>query len=969
MAIINGTNASETLIGTAGNDTITGAGGNDLAQLGDGADLFVWLAGHGNDTVQGGAGFDTMRLTASKLDDSIGLFIGATGATLFGSLAVIKLDSIERLEVSVLGGADTIIVGKLEGTGVSEVAIDLTADGKADSVSAAGTANNDIVDIAWSGGKIVVADLPVDLSIANAGKTDLLSFDGGDGNDIINTSSLAAGKISLEILGGAGDDVIFGGAGDDKVIGGTGDDLVYLGAGNDLFVSSVGDDADTIEGRDGTDTVRFLGGAADLIELIAVGGRAQISGLAQSVNLDDVERIEIQDQGTFADTVTIGDMSGTDVKQIAVALEGTDPFGDSVTCLAGGGDNIIAASATGAIASITGLSAQLTIAGASALDLASILGGGGNDKIDASKLPPNFLRVSLDGGAGNDVLIGSQGDNTLFGREGNDTVAGGGGADFAALGVGDDLFLWNAGDGSDQVQGEGGTDTIRVAGSKANDDFSIVPGGFGPGLSSKALGMALDLAMERLELLTLDGADAVVLDQLGVGGFEEIAVDLAAKVGGKTADSKIDTVDVLGTDDDDDIALSTSGTKIAVAGLFTDITIDHAGKTDRLTIHAGIGDDEIDASAVAAGKIALVVKGQDGDDTIVGSAGNDTVEGGDGNDRAFLGVGTDMFIWSAGDDDDIIEGGGGTDTVQVKGSAGLDVIAISALAGRVQLVGPAGSLDLNDVERLEIQSAGGGDSIIVNDLAGTDLKQVAIGLVLDGKVDSIFATGTAGNDKITVSLSGGSISVTGLPAQVTVANLDAKDGLLILGKDGNDTITATTVAAGKLQLALHGEIGNDKITGGLGGDSLFGEDGNDALLGGAGNDTLFGGIGNDTITGGAGKDQILGGEGDDTINVGAGDATVAYLTSLDGHDLVAGFDGNATGGQDTVDLDLLFDSLGTLTADRAGLVSITDKGASVDVAVNADGDAGNGFELVVATLKTADIITIGQDILVGTSGP
>ena len=50
--------------------------------------------------------------------------------------------------------------------------------------------------------------------------------------------------------------------------------------------------------------------------------------------------------------------------------------------------------------------------------------------------------------------------------------------------------------------------------------------------------------------------------------------------------------------------------------------------------------------------------------------------------------------------------------------------------------------------------------------------------------------------------------------------------------------------------------------------------------------------------------------------------------------------------------------------DRAGRVSIVDNGASVEIAVDTNGDLT--FDLAVATLKTADAITIGQDILVGT---
>ena len=68
--------------------------------------------------------------------------------------------------------------------------------------------------------------------------------------------------------------------------------------------------------------------------------------------------------------------------------------------------------------------------------------------------------------------------------------------------------------------------------------------------------------------------------------------------------------------------------------------------------------------------------------------------------------------------------------------------------------------------------------------------------------------------------------------------------------------------------------------------------GNDNLNGGGGHDTLTGGVGNDTITGGAGND------------------TISYTSTLDGHDVVIGFDGNAAGGQDVLDLSGLFDIFG-----------------------------------------------------------
>ena len=60
----------------------------------------------------------------------------------------------------------------------------------------------------------------------------------------------------------------------------------------------------------------------------------------------------------------------------------------------------------------------------------------------------------------------------------------------------------------------------------------------------------------------------------------------------------------------------------------------------------------------------------------------------------------------------------------------------------------------------------------------------------------------------------------------------------------------------------------------------------------------------------------------------------------------------------------LFSALSVAVGDRADRVSIVDKGASVEILVDTNGDLT--FDLAVATLKTADAITIGQDIFVGT---
>jgi Ca2+-binding RTX toxin-like protein len=258
---------------------------------------------------------------------------------------------------------------------------------------------------------------------------------------------------------------------------------------------------------------------------------------------------------------------------------------------------------------------------------------------------------------------------------------------------------------------------------------------------------------------------------------------------------------------------------------------------------------------------------------------------------------------------------------------------------------------------------------MVNDLSGTDLKLVAIDLGADGgggdgQIDAVTQVGTNGNDSINVALAAGAVSVTGLAAQLTIADAElANDRLAISAGGGNDKVNAASLPASTLQLILDGGAGNDTLTGNGGANIIDGGADNDVVKGGAGNDLLFGSLGKDALDGGTGNDTIFGGEGDDTITVSAGNDLVRYTSVVDGHDVLVGFDGNAAGGQDILDLDLLFDSLLVAAGDRAGRVAIDDNGASVDIAVDTNGDTL--LDLVIATLKTSDVISIGQDVLLG----
>ena len=85
-----------------------------------------------------------------------------------------------------------------------------------------------------------------------------------------------------------------------------------------------------------------------------------------------------------------------------------------------------------------------------------VIGGHGDDTVRIDQANGAFTTTKttrIDGGNGDDILLGGSGAETLSGGNGDDVVDGNGGADVGDLGRGDDVFVWDPGDGSDVVEG------------------------------------------------------------------------------------------------------------------------------------------------------------------------------------------------------------------------------------------------------------------------------------------------------------------------------------------------------------------------------------------------------------------------------------------------------------------------------------------------------------------------------------
>jgi Ca2+-binding RTX toxin-like protein len=319
----------------------------------------------------------------------------------------------------------------------------------ADTVNVNGTVGDDHISLVSSGSSVVVNGLSAQVTVKgfDAG-IDSLVINGGAGNDVIDASAVPAGQLSLILNGGDGNDTITGSAGNDTVIGGRGNDVANMGAGNDTFVWNPGDGSDTVDGGAGNDTLLFNGSnVGENMEISASGGHAILSRDvgAVTMNLDHIENIDVNAVGG-ADTITVDDLSKTDVKHVAIDLSATPGSGqgdgqaDTVVINATNGDDAINVTDNNGVVTVSGLATEVTITGFEAGDRLVINGLGGNDSIVASGLGGAML-FTANGGDGADVLIGSRGNDVLNGGAGDDILIGNGGQDALDGGTGNNLVF------------------------------------------------------------------------------------------------------------------------------------------------------------------------------------------------------------------------------------------------------------------------------------------------------------------------------------------------------------------------------------------------------------------------------------------------------------------------------------------------------------------------------------------------
>ena len=239
---------------------------------------------------------------------------------------------------------------RLSAADPNQLQVDVGNNGSADHAFDLSTFR--VIDVKSGGGNDTVL---IDQVNGTFTTTEATRIDGQNGDDTL--------------IGGSGAEVFLGGNGDDFVDGNGGVDAAFMGRGDDTFVWDPGDANDLVEGDNGSDTLVFNGAAGnEIMAATANGGRVLFTrNLGPIVmDLDEIEVIDVRALGG-TDTVTVNDLTGTDVERVdvdlAAALGGLagDGQADAVTVVATNGDDTIAADTNGAAVEVSGLAAFVRI--------------------------------------------------------------------------------------------------------------------------------------------------------------------------------------------------------------------------------------------------------------------------------------------------------------------------------------------------------------------------------------------------------------------------------------------------------------------------------------------------------------------------------------------------------------------------------------------------------------------------------
>jgi Ca2+-binding RTX toxin-like protein len=789
-----GTTQNDSFTGDNQDNFFTALAGNDTMSGGAGFDGF--RPGAGTDTINGGADADELDYSDWTGPVGITLALGANGDGTF-------LDP--------WGFTDTYTgIERLRGTMFDDTLTGNAANNRfrglagADTIDGAG--GIDEIDYRRDANRGGLAGVTVDLDDGNTtdnigraidgfGTFDtLISIEnvrGSNQSDFIygdDQSNFLQGEAGNDLIEGRGGlDTLRGGLGDDTVRGESGNDALFGDDGNDLLQG--GDDNDNLNGGGGNDRLEggngvdflstdsgndvLLGGAGNDSTFISLDSTTP--GLLSFRVVDGVVLVDVTNNGV---TTTIYDISrvpdGWQMRDLRTSsLYGTDHLQSVETVNFGFG--------AGGPGNLQIKLEPTTFLSPDAL-LGSITGGVGNETLDVAVLLPGLLpggQASVDGGTGNDILIGSAGSDFLRGGAGDDQLIGNGGNDTAAydlpVGTAGALsVLQNANGVTIQLTELGQTSPLFALSQLAGGVWQISD--LRPGSP-----LGVDIIGPSVENLSINGTPQGLFLQLTtqivtppvglpsiVGSIGDDILDVATLVPQATAADSVFANAGFGNDNvtghdgsnhlnggaGDDVLTGLDGMDTLEGGGGADVLnggagIDSAayysataGVTADLAAPAGnlgdaAGDSYINIEHLQGSGFNDTLRGNASDNFIGGQAGDDRLEGGGGDDGLAGGTGADTLVGGAGtdfltgddagffaDDTFVYATGDGADTIGdfIAGVGSLDKIDLSGVAG-LDTFAQLQALFTEPMLGMTVIDFGNGDTITLQNVASVLLHQ------------------------------------------------------------------------------------------------------------------------------------------------------------------------------------------------------------------------------------------------------
>lgn len=686
-----------------------------------------------------------------------------------------------------------------------------------------------------------------------------------------------------------------------------------------------------IDAAKGNDTIKITGSSSRDIEILGGVGN-------DSIDLSDYT---VASGGL----VVIKGQEGDDVIKGPAVSDGGEAylFGDEGSLIRNSSKVVLGAQGTmnaegDGSDRIVGTSGRTVIFGGGGKDF--LAGGSGNDyvfgdegrilfkdKAGATLSPVAIDRTQLHDGGGDDVVVGGAGDDLLYGGTGNDAMDGGAGGDTIYGEKGNDRIL--GGSGGDNIDGGAGQDI--VFGDRIAADVNL-----------ETIFPAAELPKE-IKVHTIKVKDFEVTDaatDTGAVGGDNIKGGQGSDIlfGDDGAfDSATGGVDNISGGLDNDLISGDGGNDVLTGEVGNDVLYGGAGSD---AIDGGAGDDIVYGGNGYRGLVGVAALPDNalvyGDNRAKGFAGNTAAEAetNDQDDTIQAGLGSDTIDGQGGDDRVYVnfQGGNAKSVTNVAdtGASGRDKLTITATVGDDDLLMRAskdglgfvallpqdtthltsnGQSTKSNLERINFWKDGI-DNVQLDASLGKDV------LAIDGTVAKTVVDLGGGNDEVMigqlyVSDRTTSAKVDGEDLFTTVETPDgflsegATKDTVIKGGNGNDTFN---VLANTAQVSLEGGRGNDTFalssyvrmddtTIAHGAVNVDGGEGKDVFtLGGSqGNDTFF--VTDKGILSSVGKTSATGVESS-TVVAGAGDDTFHVLSTL--KDSVTHIEGGL--GNDTVDV-------------------------------------------------------------------